>query len=84
MAHVEKRRALGYGFIAQYLNVVKAHMQAAGQVHAEVERLTQRIEPIVGNNAAPVGNADDQRPRALLRRLGNRNIGHTGARIAAL
>ena len=67
-----------------YLNVTETHMQAAGQIHAPVKRFSKRVEPVIGNDAAAIGDTDHQSARARLRRRCNRNIRYIGDRLATL
>ena len=59
-AGIDEAGAGPFGALGQTGNIAQALVQTAGEIVAEVDAIVQRVAPEVGDDAAAVGDADDE------------------------
>src|SRR3546814_6971938 len=84
MAHVDQPTAELFRFLSQARDGGEARMEAARDVHAEIERFFQLADPFLVDVAALVGDPEDQGLRTRGGAFLERNVLESDIRLAAL
>ena len=74
MANVEQLSAVAGGGFGEGRDIGDFDMQTAGDVHAQLQRADQFLDPALGHHATPIGDPEDDRFDPGFRRLLNAHI----------
>ena len=83
VAHVEELAAMLLGGGLEHRHVGQLLVQTAGEVHAELQRAVQHVDPLGRDAAAAIGDADDHRLHPGLGGLLHGHVGQAEVGLAA-